>query len=300
MAGYGERFFHDAHVSGETSNKQRGGARVIRRVPVFADGRHGPSTRRFVDYENVTRYEIIVHTKDNVGSMIGPRCVERVSRAYWSGFLLVRGNTVAPCLQCSEWTEDPIVPASLFLCRWDMRAPADQRTDGRTDRESLFPFASTPSPLSSRPVPSLSIFSLRVELSTHLLCLFPQRSIRSTLPILLLFLHLCASSVGHLFPVADNSAFHLVFPSYSSIPHLVFFFFFPISLYLSISLFLVSFFVSQRLYYLCSPSPLSCSAILSVLHVLLAWHAIFLPILFLSLDRLWRIATSLLLRSSSL
>lgn len=82
---------------------------------------------------NVTRYEIIVwYTKDNRGlSMIaGPR-VERVSRAYWSAFPLVRGNTVAPCLQCSEWTKDPIVPESLFLCRWDIRAPTDERTDGR-------------------------------------------------------------------------------------------------------------------------------------------------------------------------
>lgn len=90
--------------------------------------------------ENVTRYEIIVgQTKDNAGSMIDPPSVERVSGAYWSGFPLVQGNTVAACLQCSEWTRESIVLASLFLCRWDIRTrgPTDRPPDHLTNRVSL-------------------------------------------------------------------------------------------------------------------------------------------------------------------
>lgn len=90
--------------------------------------------------ENVTRYEIIVgQTKDNAGSMIDPPSVERVSGAYWSGFPLVQGNTVAACLQCSEWTRESIVLASLFLCRWDIRTrgPTDRPTTGSSDEPSL-------------------------------------------------------------------------------------------------------------------------------------------------------------------
>lgn len=56
-------------------------------------------------------------------------------------------NMVATCLQCSEWTRDPIVLPSLFLCRWDTHT----RTKG-----SLLPFAS----LLLQPASLLHLFSL--------------------------------------------------------------------------------------------------------------------------------------------
>lgn len=207
---------------------------------------------------------------------MGPRRVERVSGAYWSGFLLVRGNTVAPCLQCSEWTEDPIVPASLFLCRWDMRAPADRRrTDGRTDRVSLpFCFDSLSS-LSSRPVPSRSsLFSLRVELSTHPSLPFSTAFDTSFLPyfpfVSAPFRFLCQfSSSRHEQLCLPFSLFF----QYFSIPHVAcFFFFFRFSVSLFFFLVLSLFLNDSTIFvplFLVPP-------FLFVLYVQLAWHAIFL------------------------
>lgn len=122
---------------------------------------------------------------------------------------------------------------------------------------------------------------------------FPRR-IRYTLSLSfcpsLLFLHLCVSSVGPLPPFIDNSASHLVLLSHSSIPRFYFFcrFSFSFSFLLSIAF-------------------LSDSTVFAfvwrsfrVPHILLVWGRIsfFLPVLLsLSSNRLWRIATSLLLRS---
>lgn len=154
---YGERFFMARTWAwGRRTNNTRRGPR---------GQTHPCSLRRGSPvHENVTRYEIIVrHTKDNAGSMIGPRCVERVSRAYWSGFLL--GEYGCTVFAMSEWTEDPIVPTSLFLCRWDIRVPVDRRTD-RVPLSLCFNSLITIFPL----VPSLSVFSLFTSL--HTICFF--------------------------------------------------------------------------------------------------------------------------------
>lgn len=181
----------------------------VNAYPCILDG-STPSSHRgsLGSWKIVTRYEIIVrHTKDNVGFDDRPGRVERVSGPYWSGFLLdMEGRRrrrrkgpwggTHPCV-CSvqNGRRDPIVPSSLFLCRWDIRArartPADRRTDGHRTSPSF--------PLSLLHLTALILPHLYLRGSSRPFCR-PVYSLGST----------CATKLGISCPVECLDTFSIL------------------------------------------------------------------------------------------
>lgn len=160
--------------------------------------------------------------------MIGPRRVERVSRAYWSGFLLVRGNTVAPCLQCSEWTETLLSRRACFYADEICERPWTDATNGRMDETG----PSLSSPLLQLPRCYLLVSPIFFRLPSSPaenhppLFFHGENSIRPLfLPVPLYYFYTFAFPLSVSFfspplPLVDNSTSHLVLLSRSSIPRL--------------------------------------------------------------------------------
>lgn len=209
--------------------------------------------------------------------MIGPRRVERVSRAYWSGFLLVRGNTVAPCLQCSEWTETLLSRRACFYADEICERPWTDATNGRMDETG--PSLSSPLLQLPRRYLLVSLISFRLPSSpaeNHPpLFFYGENSIRPlsfslSLSIISTPLRfLCRSFSSPPLPVVDNSTSHLVLLSRSNIPRLF-------SLLVFFSIFHISLFYFRLHFSVLLFLPSSSCRSFRVLHILLAWHNIFL------------------------